>query len=225
MNTSQSEFIQATYIDEFEEIWFAIPSTSSSTNDTVVSFHPDSGRLFIHKFPIRAFGDFTQQEAFTYNTLLFATYADWGADWLVYDTQRNVVGFPLDLASDYLGNTFDLHRADKDDGNDFKGILIISTTLSRSKSLNLFKRVNNGCDVIMNRKSSGIITLFVKRDTESSKQLLGTASMVDNDLPETVIQHIPFDKRAKTFQFQIETTDQLELVALIFRDFELDDSR
>lgn len=225
MNTAQSEFIQATYIDEFEEIWWAIPAADSDTNDTIIALHPDSGRSFIYKFPVRAFGDFTQQEAFTYDTLPFDTYADWGADWLIYDTSRNIVGFPLDLASDYLGNTFDLHRADKDDGNDFTGRFVISTTLTTQKSLNLFKRINNGVDVIMNRKSTGSITLYVKRDTEASRQLLGTASMVDAALPETVISHIPFDKRARSFQFEVETTDQMEFLGFVFREFEFDDAR
>lgn len=225
LNTAQAEFIQATYIDEYEEIWWSIPSGGSDTNDTIIALHPDSRRSFIYNIPVRAFGDFTQQEAFTYDTLPYDTYADWGAAWLIYDTQRNVVGFPLDLASDYLGNTFDLHRADKDDGNDFTGTLILSTTLTVPKSLNVFKRINNGVDVIMNRKSSGSVTLYAKRDTEASKQLLGTASMVDVTMPETVMPHVPFDIRAKSFQLEIETTDQLELLGLMFREFEFDDSR
>lgn len=225
LNTAQSEFIQATWIDEFEEVWFAIPSGSSDTNDTVVAFHPDSGRSFIYKFPIRAFGDFTQQEAFTYDTLPYGTYASWGADWLIYDTQRNTVGFPLDLASDYLGNSFDLHRADNDDGSEFKGKLIFSSTLSSGKSLNLFKRVNNGVDLIFNRKSSGSVNLFVKRDTEASWQSLGSASLVDSAGPETVIVHLPFDVRAKSFQWDLESSDTMEFIGMVFREFEFDDSR
>lgn len=225
LNTAQSEFIQATYIEEFEEIWWAIAGAGSDTNDTIVAFHPDSGRSFIYKMPVRAFGDFTQQEAFTYDTLPFDTYADWGADWLIYDTQRNIVGFPLDLASDYLGNTFDLHRADNDDGSLFTGKLVISTTLTNPKSLHLYKRVNNGVDVIYNRKSSGSVTLSAKRDTEKSWQQLGTASLVDADMPESVIVHIPFDIRARTFEFMQETTDQMEFLGMFFREFEFDDAR
>ena len=225
LNTAQAEYIQATYIDEYEEVWWAFASSGSSTNDTIVAFHPDRGRAFIYKIPVRAFGDYTQQTAYTYDTLPYDTYDDWGAAWLIYDTSRNVIGFPLDLASDYLGNTFDLHRADNDDGNAFTGKLILSTTLTVPKSFNVFKRVNNGVDVIMNRKSSGSVTLYAKRDTEASKQLLGTASMVDADSPETVISHVPFDIRARSFQFQIETTGRMELIGLVFRDFELDDAR
>ena len=225
LNTAQAEYIQGTYIDEYEEIWWSITSGGSDTNDTIVALHPDSRRSFIYKIPVRAFGDFTQQTAYTYDTLPYNIYANWGAAWLVYDTQRNIVGFPLDLASDYLGNTFDLHRADKDDGNDFKGKLILSTTLSVPKSLNIFKRNNNGLDLILNRKSSGSVTLSVKRDTEKNWQLLGTASLIDVGLHETIMPHIPFDIRAKSFEFKIESSDAMELLGLIFREFEYDDSR
>ncbi len=225
LNTSQSEFIQATYIDEFEEIWWAIPSGGSDTNDTIVAFHPDSGRSYIYKIPVRAFGDFTQQEAFTYDTLPFDTYAAWGADWLVYDTKRNVAGFPLDIASDYLGNTFDLHRADKDDGNDFVGKLIISTTLTPQKSFNLIKQINNGMDIILNRKSSGSVSVFLRRDTEANRQSLGTVSLTDSASPETIIPHLPFNKSAKSFQFEIESSDDMQVLGLFFREFEFIGSR
>ena len=225
LNTSKAEYIQATYIDEYEEIWWAISSGDSDTNDTIVSFHPESGRSYIYKIPVRAFGDFTQQVAYTYDTLPYDTYADWGANWLIYDTQRNIVGFPLDLASDYLGNTFDLHRANSDDGNTFTAKLIISTTLTVQKSLNLFKRVNNGADLIFNRKSSGSSTLYAKRDSEKSWQLLGTASFIDTDLPETVTVHVPFDKRARSFEFKIESSDAMEFLGMFFREFEFDNYR
>ena len=225
LNTGQSEYIQATWIDEYEEIWFAIPSGSSDTNNTVVAFHPDSGKSFVYKFPIRAFGDFTQQEAYTYDTLPFAAYADWGIDWLIYDTQKNIVGFPLDLASDYLGNTFDLHRADKDDGKDFYGTLILSTTLTSSKSLNVFKRVNNGVDLIYNRKSSGSVALSAKRDTEKNWQALGDASFENTDEPEIVIVHVPFDIRARSLLFRQRSAATAEFIGMTFRQFEFDDDR
>lgn len=225
LNTSQAEFIQGTYIDEYEQVWWSFTSGGGSANDSVAVFHPDSGRSFIHKIPIRAFGDFTQQSVFTYDTLPYNNYDDWGAAWRIYDTQKNIVGFPLDLASDYLGNTFELHGVSDDDGSTFTGVLILSTTLTAPKSLNVFKRVNNGAELIFNRKSSGSATLYTKRDTEKNWQLLGTASFVDTDEPETLIIHIPFDMRAKSFQFKLESSGLMELLGMIFREFEFDGSR
>jgi hypothetical protein len=225
LNSSMAEYCQATFIDEFDEIWWAFAGGGSETNDTVVGFHPDSGRANIHKFPIRAFGDFTQQEQYTWDTLPFDSWSAWGADWLIWDTQRNVVGFPLDLASDYLGNSFDLHRADKDNGVDLTGTLIFSTSLTNPKSFNLYKVINNGVDVWFNRKTEGSLTLYCKRDTEKSWQTLGTASFVSGDNEETLVVHIPIYKRARTFQFKIETTGALEFIGMVFREFEFDDNR
>jgi hypothetical protein len=225
LNTAQAEYIQSTYIDEYEQIWWAVPSVSSDTNDLVIAFHPDSGRSFIHEFPIRAFGDYTQQSVYTYDSLPFDTYEAWGAEWLIYDARNNVVGFPLDICSDYLGNTFDLHRADKDNGNDFTGTMIFSTTLSRPKVLNFYKRINNGMDVVINRKSTGTVNIYVKRDTEKSWSSIGSISLIDTDEPDTLIVHKPFDKRARTFLIKLESTAYAELIGLIFRDFEIDDSR
>ena len=65
----------------------------------------------------------------------------------------------------------------------------------------------------------------MKRDTEKSWQLLGSVSLIDTDEPETIIVHVPFDKRAKSFQFKLESSDDMEFIGAIFRDFELDDSR
>jgi hypothetical protein len=225
LNTSVSEFMQATYIDEYDSIWFAFALGSATENDTVVQYHSDSGRADIHKFPIRAFGDYTQQETFTYDTLPFATYEEWGADWLVYDTSRNVAGFPLDLASDYEGCTFALHRATNDNGQEFTGTLIMATTMTNPTSLNLFKRVNNGADVILNRKSDGSADLSVKRDTEKSWQALGNASFIDADGAETIIVHLPFDTRAKHFLWRLQTIADMEFIGLIFREFDIDDGR
>ena len=225
LNSSMAEFCQAGFIDEFDEIWWSFAGGGSETNDTVVAFHPDSGRAFVHKFPIRAFGDYTQQEQYTYDTLPFDSYQAWGDDWLIYDTVRNVVGFPLDLGSDYEGNTIDLHRADQDDGVDLIGTLIFSTTLSNPKSFNIFKRVNNGVDIWMNRESAGTLTLYCKRDTEKSWQTLGTISLTSADGEDTMIRHIPFDMRAKSFQFKIETTGPMEFIGMVFRDIYSDDDR
>ncbi len=224
-NVPASELMQATFIDEFDSIWFAFALGSNNTNDTVVQYHPNSGRADIHKFPIRAFGDFTQQEAFTYDTLPYDTYDEWGADWLIYDTSRNVVGFPLDLASDYEGSTFALHRATNDDGELFTGTLIVSTSMTNPMSLNLFKRVNNGVDLLFVRQTAGDAILSVKRDTEKDWQELGTASFIDADGPESIIVHLPFDKRAKSFQWRLQTTADMQFIGFIFREFEIDDNR
>ena len=226
MNVGYTEYIQAAYIEEYDEVWFAIPSTHNTLNDKIIAFQPNGGQTHIYIHRIRAFGDFTQQEVYTYDTMPFATYIDWGADWIIYDTQRNTLGFPLDLGSDYFGYTFDLHRSDKDNTSDFTGRVIISTTLTVQKSLHLFKRINNGCDLMFNRKASGWAELFVKKDTESSWHLLGEEfRLTDADLPVVITVHVPFDIRAKSFEFKVESSSSMEFLGMYFREFEFDGYR
>ncbi len=49
--------------------------------------------------------------------------------------------------------------------------------------------------------------------------------MVDTDLPDIVVVHVPFDKRAKFFMMKLESTDFYEFLGVAFSEFELDDYR
>lgn len=226
INTEFAKFSQATYIDEFDHIYLAIPAGSSETNNLVLDLTIRNLTWNMHDIPIRAFGDYTRQEVQTYDTLPYPTYDDWGLAWKTYDTEINVIGFPLDLASDYNGCTFELHSAFNDAGSDYTRALVIGTTLTlRAASINLFKRVNNGVDLYFNREAAGDVNIFIKRDNEKSWQLAGVASLVDTDLPDIVVVHVPFDKRAKFFLIKLESTDYFEFLGMIFREFYFDDSR
>lgn len=226
INTSVAEYAQATFIDKYNSLALAVPTGSSETNDKLLMIDVDKRTWFIQDIAIRAFGDYTQQEIYTYDTLPFDTYDDWGAAWLIYDTQVNVLGFPLDICSDYSGYTYDLFRADRDAGSAITGKLIIGTSLDPDRAtLHRFKRVNNGIDVYFNREAEGSVTLEAKRDNEADWQSVGTASLADTDLPEIVVVHVPCDLRAKYFQFQLSSDDYFELIGLSFSDFELEGTR
>ena len=228
INTSVAEFAQMTFIDTFGTINLALATGSSTTNNKVISFNPDNANSFVQDIPVRAFGGYTRQASFTYDTLPFLAepdgggYADWGASWLIYDSQVNVVGFPLDLASDYEGNTFDMYQAEKDDGNDMIRAFVFNTDLG---SIFPFKRINNGIYLILRRQSSGDVSVYIKKDTESGWRLLGTVSLIDSRGQEFIIVHLPFDERFQNARFKAESTDRLEIIGFIFRDFEIEDDR
>jgi len=226
INTSVSEYAQATFIDKYNSIALAVPTGSSETNDKLLMIDIDKRTWFIQDIPIRAFGDYTQQDVYTYDTLSERTYDDWGAAWLIYDTNVNVLGFPLDICSYYSGYTYDMFRADKDAGSAITGTIIIGTSLDANRAtLNRFKRVNNGIDVYFNREAEGTVTLEVKRDNEATLQSVGSASLIDTDLPEIVVVHVPCDIRAKYFQFQLSSDDYFEFLGISFSDFELEGTR
>lgn len=226
INTEYAGFSQAAYIDEFDHIYLAIPAGSSETNNLVLDLTIRDLTWNVHDIPIRAFGDYTRQEVFTYDDLPYDNYDDWGLAWKKYDTEVNVIGFRLDLVSDYNGYTFELHSAFNDAGSDYTRILVIGTTLTlRAQSINIFKRVNNGIDLYLNREAAGSVNVSIKCDNEKSWQLVGTASLVDTDLPDIVVVHVPFDKRAKFFLFKLESTDYFEFLGMAVNEFEIGEYR
>lgn len=226
INTEFARFSQTTYIDEYDHIYLALPTEGSETNNLVLDLNIRNLTWNVHEIPVRAFGDYTRQERHAYDDLPYADYDDWGLAWVRYDTEINVIGFPIDLASDYNGYTYDLHSAFKDAGNDYTRTLIIGTTLTlKAQSINLFKRINNGVDLYFNREVAGSVNVYVKRDNERTWQLVGAASLVDTDLPDIVVVHVPFDKRAKFFLFKLESTDYFEFLGMAFNEFEFDGYR
>lgn len=222
INTSVAEFARMTFIDTFGTINLAIATESSTTNNKVISFNPDNANSFVQDIPVRAFGGYTRQATFTYDTLPFDTYADWGASWLIYDSQVNVVGFPLDLASDYGGDTFDMYQAELDDGVPMTRAFVFNTNMGE---IFPFKRVNNGVYGIFRRQSSGTVSFYIKDELSSGWTLLGTMSLASSNGADFVIVHLPFDVRFQNARFKSESPDRMEIIGWIFRDFEMDDDR
>jgi hypothetical protein len=217
---------QATYIDEYKSIFFAVPTQDSTTNNLVIEFNTLRATCYLHDIPVRAFGDYRRQTAYGYDTLPYDTYEEWGAAWILYDTKVNAVGFPLDICSDYSGNTFTLHEGDKDDSADWTGKLVISTTLTPSKSPYVYKRVPNGMDLAFNRQGAGTVAVRIKKDTKAWESVGSLNLTGDGDASEDVsFSHLPFDKRARVFYMELTSTGQLELLGAVFREFYYDGDR
>lgn len=226
LNTEYTEYAQAIFIDQYNSIALAVPSGSSETNNKLLMIDVDKGTWFEQDIPVRCFGSYTQQVAYTYKTLPYDTYADWGAAWLIYDTDVNVPGFGLDIVSDYSGYTYSLFRADNDAGSALTGTMIFATSLDPQRaSINRFKRINNGIDFYFNRENSGDVTVEVKRDHEQNWQSVGSVPLSDTDLPEIVVVHVPCDIRAKFFEFQLSSDDYFEMIGFSFSEFELEGTR
>jgi len=76
-----------------------------------------------------------------------------------------------------------------------------------------------------NREAAGSVSVSVKCDNEQSWQLVGTASLADAGLPDIVVVHVPFDKRAKFLLLKLESTDYFDFLGMAFSEFEFDDYR
>lgn len=224
INPAAVEFAQAQYMTELAEIWFSVPIEGSTDNNLIIAVNVDNGKMFLYDFAIRSFGRFSRQSVFGYDTLPYATYAEWGTAWRLYDTKTNVVGFGLDLGSDYSGNTFALHEAVNDDGVAFDRTLVISTTLTDGKQFNQFKRVNNGIDFYYNAQVSGSVAVSVKRDSRNSYTSLGSVSLINTGF-EQAIPHLTTDFRAKQLFLKQVTSDIFEFLGILVTEYEFDGTK
>ncbi len=129
------------------------------------------------------------------------------------------------MVSDYSGFIYELNGALTDAGNAYTGTLIFATTLTPGKARFPRKRVNNGAYFYFNRKSSGSVTINIKRNAEKSWQSLGSVSLnnaAENDITKV---HLPFDVAFFYSEFRLQSTADMELLGIDFRDFELEDDR
>lgn len=202
ISPTYQDYIEATFIDEYNHLCWSIPSSGSSTgNDKLVRLNLDEESWEFDGFAVRAFGDYSRQTTYTIDTIPFSTID--GITWETIDSVENIVGFPIDICSDYYGGTYDLHSAEKDIGDDYIGRLVLTTDLTDKQSLWVFKRLWN-IQFFLKRKAVGTVEVSVKRDNENNWQSLGYVSMVDTEEPEIVRVDLPCDLRARNYLIKLE---------------------
>lgn len=210
------------YIEEFNQVWFALPSGDSSSNDLVVAYDIDNGKAHYHDIPIVAFGRYEQEETYTYDTLPYDTYDEWGVGWLgQYDTPANESGTPLDIAGDSTGETFELNRSNLDDSSAFTATLDIHTSLSRTPMLHMFKRCSDTIELTFKSSSTGTVTLSAFLDGSTTAQSLGSQSLSNTGF-DTATLVFRSDLRFKHAVFRITSTAMFEFIGMMFYNFELD---
>lgn len=212
--------IEAAFIDTFNQLWWSIPKDANSTgNDKIIAYQIDEKIWQHHSFPIRCFGDYYRQSSYTIDTIPYTTID--GIEWASIDAIENVVGFPLDIASDYSGYSFDLHSADNDDTASYTSKFVLTTDLAEKGALAWYKRISN-IQLYFNRQNSGSVNVYIKEDNALSWTSLGSVALTgDNAI---IIKDLPCDLRGKTFLLKIETTNYFESLGVIF-DFESDGDR
>jgi len=214
INVTYEADIAGTYIDEYEQVWWSIPYGDSATGLNRVAFlNPPNKTWGTVDVAIRAFGDYSRQTAWTIDTWPYATID--GISQPTIDDVENIVGFPLDLASDYDGYTYSLHQAETDDGDDYTGTFVMTTDLADKQAVNIYKRVNE-ISLFFKREGTGTALLYVKRDNEANWQEVDSSIDLTSDGAEEILEiKIPCDIRAKHFLFRITGTNAFRFIGLI----------
>jgi hypothetical protein len=216
---------RAIYSEGLDKMLFAVPSGDSTSNDLLIELDPDDKTWVFRDISVSAFGVYSRQLSFTYATLPFETYDDWGASWLTYDSNKNVSGFPLILVGSPDGTSAELEQADKDTGASFDGELVFGTSLDRR--LHGYKRISEPIMLTFDREQAGsTATIYAKRDTEEAWTTLGTVSLADGDSNvDTVFVTVPCDLRFRHITFKIVGANHFAFWGLYIPNYDPDGDR
>jgi len=223
INDEYAEYSQGSFLDEDNLVVFALPIGDSATgNNKLFTYDPDEGITSIENFPVRAFGQYSRQSVYTIDTIPFATID--GIEWASIDTVENVVGYPLEIVSDYNGYGFVLHGAEDDDDSNYTGTFVLATDLmpqppskygKRWQGMNEYKRLEESWWYFV-AKSTGSVPLSYKEDGSTNWTPLTSLSMV-NDGYDIAIVHVPMDLRARNFEFKLLPSTPMNFIGAIFK--------
>ena len=208
---SLASLIKSIFIDEYGEVWWAIPYGNDTTANNKVLTLKD-GRWGQEDLAISAFGKYERQAGYTWDTLPFATWDTWG--WDRWDTKEADTGFKIDLGADFSGYSYALHGDEKDNGEDYSGYFVLSTDLAEKQALPIYKRLLD-MQLYFRKESTGTIDVYVKRDEEGEWQSAGSVSLTGSN--DILVKEIHPDLRAKTFLIKCSGANKFQFLGAIFR--------
>jgi hypothetical protein len=220
ISPTYQHLIESTFIDEYNMLCWSVPGSAASTGlDKLIRYNLDKKIFEIDTFAVRAFGQYSRQTSYSIDT--YPGTIDEATE--IFDSVANITGFPIDLASDESGYTYDLHSSQLDCGSSYTSKLVLTTDLTRGQALKFFKRLWS-IQLWLDRKESGSVTISIKKDTAANWLSLGTVDMSDSALPDVAIKDLPCDGRARHFLIKIESTVDFAFLGMIF-DFNFDGAR
>ncbi len=202
--------VRSTLINEYNEIWWSIPYGNSSTdNNKVIVFTGD--KFFIRDMEIQAFGKYTRQLSYKWDTLPFSTWNSWG--WESWDAVDGNLNFIIDLCSDGDGYSYESHGAYTDDGLPYTSYFVLTTDFTNKSGLAYFKRLLR-IYLYFRKEASSTVYIAAKRDSENNWQNLGNVALTGD--AEIVRKELVCDIRSKHFLFKIYGTDRFSFIGAEF---------
>ena len=221
INPSLMRDVRATYISEYDLIWWAIPYGADATgNNIIVQLDPAKLTMGKVAIAVSAFGKYSRQVTYSWATLPYLTWPAW--DWDAWNATENVTGFALDLGADYAGNTYTLHGSELDDTSNYEGSLVLSLDALANQiskrygiSLMYFKRIYH-FQLWVGNAGTGTISISTKSDNETSWQLRGAGSLAGTTGIFPVDIFIPDSVRARHHLVKIHASNRFTVYGLIF---------
>lgn len=213
INPTYVENIRFLAVDEYKELRWAIPyGNSAEANNKIIVYRPAERRWDCDMdIAVTAFGTYTQQSNWTWDTLPFDTWDEWG--WDSWDAIEASSDFPVDICSDANGYTYALHGGYLDDGSEYNSSFVLTTDLADKKGLMQFKRITQ-IYFYVQKETSGTLSLSAKRDNEESWQSLGNVNLTGDG---TILrQRLAVDITARHFLLKVTGTSAFRFLGCEF---------
>jgi len=223
ININYEDYIEAVFINLYNQIWWSIPSSASSSgNDKIISYNLEYGIWNTYDFAIRAFGRYSAQGSYTIDELdnYVDTIDDIDSVLSYIDYVEQMEGYPLDLGSDYSGYTYALHNSETDMGSDMEHEFVLSTDLNEKKTVSDYKRFNLVRPMLKAQQSDNSIVFSVKTEIDENYTNIGDMSIQSN--LDIIEENLSCDIRGKHFLFRGYSTNRFDFIGLFFPEFEFD---
>lgn len=212
MHPTYCSNVCATYVGQFGEIWWSIPSTgASTTNDKTLvlslktmTWQPDLD------FGVAAFGYYTKQTA---------VYIDDMTDLIdsltePIDSYAPAAGQPTFLLADYSGYSWSVSSTTRTQG----GTLVVALNFNPSE-LGQYKRVHGATFLFISRPGTSDTATISLRNADAAAYVnKGTVNLANSG--RIVERYIRFDARLRTGHIKVTGSNPFEFLGAIF-DYDL----
>jgi len=220
VNPNFQYLIETTYIEELNQIWWAIPYATSETLNRIVCLDLDSSEPEWSPLDmeVTCLGYYETEDVMDWASLPYSNWADW--DWPDWKHRSGLSSFPIDLCGESSGRIGRLNSAHQDYGADYTAYLTLTTDLGKHRALPMKKRVLRG-QFYFRRQVGNEVTISIKKDTESIFTTIGTLTMDGEE--DIVVKELPvdnqiagdFDILCKTMELKLSSTEHFKFLGCI----------
>lgn len=215
INPNFEQYIQVTFIEELNQILWAIPYANSEVNDKILIYDLDFARnnWAIEDMEVTSLGYYETEAAYDWSSMsMFSNWLDWW--WPSWKYRAGLAAFPIDVMGTYDGKIYRLNGAEKDAGEDYTGYQVLQTDLGAGKRLSIFDRLLL-IQAYVRQEASGVLNFHIKRDDEPSWQSAGSVDLAGNK--EILIRELPVDFLAKTFKIKFSGQNPFKFLGAILK--------
>ena len=211
INPNKQQYIEVTFIEALNQIWWAIPFSTSETLNKVMMLDLDDREAWgFQDIEIKVFGFYQNETTYDWSTVPFSNWDEWA--WDSWKHREGLESFPIDIATNLSKGIDKVNSAETDLTAEYTRHIVFETDLGNRQRLFEFKRIML-MQFYVTKQASGSLTIEYKRDDEPDWQSAGTVSLSgDND---QLIVDLPTDIRCKVLKLKVSATNTFILKGIM----------